>query len=73
MKNLVISVLDDHNFGKPPIGKITFKNFDTSKVDWDKKCFGAGYIPKEIDEDGNITKAELLEISLIDCPGGKNE
>lgn len=67
IKNPII-VLDNHRFDKPAIGKIEFiDSFDTSKIDWDKMCFGAGYIPKKIDKDGNITDVELLEISLIEC------
>lgn len=65
-------VLNDHNFNEL-IGKIVFiKRFDPTRVDWDKYCFGAGYIPKETDKDGNVTKVELLEISLVKCPETKN-
>ena len=73
MKNLVIPVLDNHSFEKPPIGKIeliedSVINWDS--VNWDEKCFGAGYKTLVIDGKGNLIKSELLEISLIDCPKG---
>jgi len=72
--NFPIMVFKNHDYSKLPIGKIEFnKTFNPEKIDWDKYCFGAGYIPKEVDENGNITKCDLLEISLIKCPGGKNE
>jgi len=69
---MIIPIFDNHNVSKKSIGKIKFlKDFNPNKINWDKKCFGAGYIPKKIDKDGNILEAELLEISLIDCPNDK--
>ena len=74
VKTKVFPILNNHDMSKSAIGKMElFETFDWNKVNWDKYCFGAGYIPLKMNEEGETTKAELIEISLIPCPKTKDK
>jgi len=66
MRNKSIPIFINHKNNVSPMGKIEFidKRYEQllASEDW---TLGAGYIPKYVDENGETTEAELLEISII--------